>query len=644
MSEQQVAPEAYQFKAEIKQLLDILAHSLYKERDIFLRELISNASDALTRMHFESLTNRDVLDPDAELAIHIEVPEVAEGEPKKIIVKDSGIGMTRDEIVQNLGTIAQSGAREFLKHMDDEDFDATDVIGQFGVGFYSAFMVADEIEVISRSYDPQATAVSWTSDGSDNFTIEDADKEDRGTEVHLTLKKDAEEFASEWKLKQIVKKYSDFVRYPIYVGEEQANQQSSLWRQPPSEVSDEDKKQFYQQMTMDFEEPLLDIQFSSDAPVHLRSLLFVPAKREPGILALRKEPGVMLYSHNVLIEEYNNDLLPEWLNFVDGVVDSEDIPLNVSRETVQSTRIMRQLGRTLRKRVLRELGTMAETDPEKYARFWKEYGRTLKEGMATDPSAKEEIEPLLRYLSSKSDGKLTSLDEYIARMADGQDEIYYVLGDDERTIARSPHLDPFKARDLEVLYWVDPLDAYLAPMLTEYKETKLRNIDDAALELPELAEEAQSEESAPLLDDKAFNLFVGRCVKTLGDRVVEVRESKVLKNSPVRLVSPHDAPDREYQRLQRFFDENYEVPKKILEINRNHPLIANLSHLLQSRPDSELVDTAIEQLYESALVQEGLHPNPVQMLPRIEQLMLLASAMANVDADAVLDQGFDEEE
>ena len=645
MSEQQVAPEAYQFKAEIKQLLDILAHSLYKERDIFLRELISNASDALTRMHFESLTNRDVLDPDAELAIHIEVPEVAEGEPKKIIVKDSGIGMTRDEIVQNLGTIAQSGAREFLKHMDDEDFDATDVIGQFGVGFYSAFMVADEIEVISRSYDPPATAVSWTSDGSDNFTIEDADKEDRGTEVHLTLKKDAEEFASEWKLKQIVKKYSDFVRYPIYVGEEQANQQSSLWRQPPSEVSDEDKKQFYQQMTMDFEEPLLDIQFSSDAPVHLRSLLFVPAKREPGILALRKEPGLMLYSHNVLIEEYNNDLLPEWLNFVDGVVDSEDIPLNVSRETVQSTRIMRQLGRTLRKRVLRELGTMAESEPEKYARFWKEYGRTLKEGMATDPSAGEEIQPLLRYLSSKSEGKLTSLDEYIERMAEGQEEIYYVLGDDERTIARSPHLDPFKARDLEVLYWVDPLDAYLAPMLTEYKEKKLRNIDDAALELPELEEEAQAEESAPLLDEKAFNLFVGRCVKTLGDRVVEVRESKVLKNSPVRLVSPHDAPDREYQRLQRFFDENYEVPKKILEINRNHPLIANLAQLLQSRPDSDLVDTAIEQLYESALVQEGLHPNPVQMLPRIEQLMLLASAMANADAaDVGGDMGFDEEE
>jgi molecular chaperone HtpG len=372
----------------------------------------------------------------------------------------------------------------------------------------------------------------------------------------------------------------------------------------------------------------------------LRSLLFIPAKREPGILALRKEPGQMLYSHNVLIEEYNNDLLPEWLNFVDGVVDSEDIPLNVSRETVQSTRIMRQLGRTLRKRILRELATMAEKDPEKFAQFWKEYGRSFKEGMATDPAAMEEILPFLRYVSFKSDGDLTSLDEYIERMAENQEEIYYVLGDDERSVARSPHLDPFKARDLEVLYWVDPLDAYLAPMLTEYKEKKLRNIDDAGLELPELEQETVVEESAPQLDDKSFNQFVGRCVTTLGERVVEVRESKVLKDSPVRLVSPPDAVDRDYQRLQRFFDENYEAPKKILEINRGHPLIVNLAQLLQTQPDSELVDTAIEQLYESALVQEGLHPNPVQMLPRIEQLMLLASAIANVDSDA----GFDEEE
>ncbi len=643
MSEEQATPEAYRFKAEIKQLLDILAHSLYKERDIYLRELISNASDALTRMHFESLTNRDVVDPNAELAIHIEVPEVAEGEPKQIIIKDSGIGMDREQIVENLGTIAQSGAREFLTHVNDEDFDASDVIGKFGVGFYSAFMVADTIEVVSRGFDPQATAVSWTSDGSDNFRVEDAQKADRGTEIHITLKKDAEEYASEWKLKQIVKKYSDFVRYPIYVGEEQANQQTSLWRQPPSEVTEEETDQFYQQMTMDFEKPLMTTHFASDAPVHLRSLLFVPAKREPGILALRKEPGQMLYSHNVLIQEYINDLLPEWLNFVDGVVDSEDIPLNVSRETVQSTRLMRQLGRTLRKRILRDLAAMTEKDAQKYAQFWAEYGRSFKEGLATDPGSAEEILPFLRYLSSKSDGELTSLDAYIERMPDGQEEIYYVLGDDEKSVARSPHLDPFKARDLEVLYWVDPIDAYLSPMIPEYKEKKLRNIDDAALELPELAEEAQEEAVVSVLDDKPFNQLVGRFVTTLGERILEVRESKVLQNSPVRLVSPPDTADRDYQRLQRFFDENYEVPKKIMEVNRNNALIVNLAQLLAAGLDMQLVDTSIEQLYESALVQEGLHPNPVQMLPRIEELMLLATSSVNVD-NAAAAEILDEEE
>ena len=625
--------ENYRFKAEIKQLLHILAHSLYKDRDIFLRELISNASDALTRLHFESLTNRDILDVDAELAIHIEVPDVKEGEQKRIIIKDSGIGMDQGEVIQNLGTIAQSGAREFLTLVNETDFDSSDVIGQFGVGFYSVFMVADEVQVISRSYKSQAQAVSWTSEGGEDFLVAQAEKADRGSEIHLLLKPDAEEFANTWKLKQIVKKYSDFVRYPIYVGEDRANQQESLWRKQASQVEKDEYKKFYQQMTMDFEEPLVVTHFASDAPVHLRSLLFVPSKRDPGILAARKEPGVMLYSHNVLIQEYCTDLLPVWLNFVDGVVDSEDLPLNVSRETVQHSRIMRQLARTVRKRVLKDLNQLATDEPEKYANFWKEFGRTFKEGLATDPAAKEDILPYLRYASSRDDGQLTSLDAYIERMPETQEEIYFVLGDDVQSAARSPHLDPFKAHNLEVLYWVDPLDAFLAPMLTEYKDKKLRNVDDAGLELPEMEDQERVPDDEPVLGEKAFNLFVGRCVTVLGERIVEVRESKVLKNSPVRLLSPQDAEGRDMQRLQRFLDQNYEVPKKILEVNRHHPLVMNLAHLLEEQPDSELINLSIEQLYESALVQEGLHPNPLQMLPRIEELMLLASATATKGAE-----------
>lgn len=616
--------DSYSFKAEIKQLLQILVHSLYKDRDIFLRELISNSSDALTRLHFEMLTNHDVYDADAEQAIHIEVPQVDEGEPKQIIIKDSGIGMTRDELIHNLGTIAQSGAREFLSKVGESDLDPSDVIGQFGVGFYSVFMVADEVRVVSRSYQKDAEAAAWVSDGSESFRVEAAEKTDRGTELHITLKKDAEEFASEWKLRQIIKKHSDFVRFPIYVGEEQANQQESLWRKRPSEVEEDDYKNFYRQMTMEFEEPLLTIHFAADVPVNVRTMLFVPAKREAGILASRKDPGLMLYSHNVLIQEYCTDLLPTWLGFIDGVVDSEDLPLNVSRESVQNNRIMRNLSSTIRKRILRELGKLAEEDAEKYTAFWQEFGRVLKEGIATDPTAKEEVLPFFRYYSSKAED-LTSLDDYIERMAPDQDAIYYVLGEDRQSVTHSPHLDPFKARDLEVLYWVDPLDSFIAPTMGEYREKTFKNIDDAGLELPELAEEAEEAEGETAVPEKEFNLFIGRCVTTLGERVVEVRASKVLKDSPVRLVSPKDAQNREMQRIYRYLDQNYEVPKKILEVNRHHPLIASLAKLVSEQPDSKLVSMSIEQLYDSALVQEGLHPNPVQMLPRIQELMMLAA-------------------
>lgn len=615
---------AYTFKAEIKQLLKILVHSLYKEQDIFLRELISNASDALTRLQFEMLTTRDILDPEAELAIRIEVPEVEEGEPKKIVIKDSGIGLTRDELIQNLGTIAQSGARQFLEKLEEgTEITPADVIGQFGVGFYSVFMVAQEVEVVSRSYLSDAEPAKWISDGGESFQIETAVKEDRGTEIHITLRKDAEEFANDWKLKQIIKKHSDFVRFPIYVGEDQANQQEPLWRKRPSDVEQDDYNNFYRQMTMEFEEPLTQIHFSSDAPVNVRTLLFVPAKREPGILASRKEPGVMLYSHNVLIQEYCTDLLPAWLGFIDGVVDSEDLPLNVSRETVQNNVLMRQLGKMIKGRILRELKKLAKDDAEKYAEFWSEFGRVLKEGVAIDPTAKEDVMPFLRYQSSTSEGELIALDSYIERMAEEQEAIYYVLGDDNKSVANSPHLDPFKARDIEVLYWTDPLDAFIAPSLSEYKGKTFKNIDDAELELPELEESEEEQTSA--IEEPAFNEFVGKCVTVLGERVTEVRASKVLKDSPVRLVSPEGSENREMDRIQRMLNKDYEIPKRIMEVNRNHPLVANLATLVADKPDSELIELGIEQLYDSALVQEGLHPNPASMLPRIQKLLELAT-------------------
>jgi molecular chaperone HtpG len=570
------------------------------------------------------LTNPDVLDPEAELAIHIDVVE-GEDDQKTLVIKDSGIGMTREELITNLGTIAQSGAREFLKKVQESDAKASEIIGQFGVGFYSVFMAAEEVRVVSRSYQKDAEAAVWISSGGDEFEVEEADKDDRGTEIHIKLKNDADEFANEWSLKQIVKRHSDYVGYPIYVGEGQANQQESLWRKSPSSVEEDAYKQFYQQFSLDFEDPLATIHLSSDAPLHVRALLFVPSKREKSILSPRKEPGVKLYSHNVLIQEYCQDIFPKWLEFVDGVVDSEDLPLNVSRETIQNTRLMRQLGKTLRRRVLKELEDTAEKEPDKYQKFWEQFGRTFKEGLATDPTDKDEMLPFFRFYSSKSDGKLTSLDAYIERMPEEQTDIYYVLGDDRKSVANSPHLDPFKARDLEVLYWVDPLDPFIAPMLNVYNEKQIRNIDDANLELPEVEDQETPEDEGEETAEADFNRFIGRCVTTLGDRVTQVRASKVLRNSPVRLVSPDDAQNQAMQRIYRMVEQDYEIPKKIMEINRRHPLIASLAHLVTEEPENVLIDLSIEQLYDSALVQEGLHPDPAGMLPRIQQLMELAA-------------------
>ncbi|HUS94231.1 MAG TPA: molecular chaperone HtpG [Patescibacteria group bacterium] len=614
----------YEFKAEINQLLDILIHSLYKERDIFLRELVSNASDALTRVQFEMLTNQEVLDPEAELAIRISVDTESEDGKKHIVIKDSGIGMEESELIYNLGTIAQSGAREFLAEVSTDEVDITDVIGQFGVGFYSVFMVAEEIRVISRSFRKDSAAAAWISDGGQEFRIEAADKIDRGTEIHITLRADAAEYADPWALKQIVKKYSDFVSYPIYVGEEQANQQLPLWRKAVSDVTPEEYNQFYQQMTMDFQEPLMVIPFSSDAPLHVRAILYIPSSREKSVLNLRKEPGIMLYSHNVMIQEYSQDLLPNWLGFVDGVVDSEDLPLNVSRESIQNTRIIRQLAKTIRKRILRELQKIGDQDDELFGKFWRHYGRALKEGLATEPTAKDELLPLFRFYSSKSGTNLITLGKYVDNMADEQTDIYYVLGDDLDTIAFSPHLDPFTERDIEVLYLADPLDSFIAPLLTEYDGKKLINVDAPELQLTAIGNEREKQADVDRPSDADFNRFVGRCVTTLGNRITEVRQSKVLRNSAVRLVSPEDGPDREIQRLRRYMDEEYKIPARIFEVNRDHPLITDLSKMVAFHPADRLIDLAIEQLYENALVVEGLHPNPATMLPRIQQLMEFA--------------------
>lgn len=625
------ATESFEFRAEIQQLLNILVHSLYTEREIFLRELLSNASDALNRIQFEMLTNRDVLDPDVELAIHIEVNE----EARTISISDTGIGMTHEEIVEDLGTIAHSGAAAFLKQLQEEKRPSVELIGQFGVGFYSVFMVAEEVRVVSRSYHPDAEAVEWVSDGGTTYRLGSADKDDRGTRIEIKLKEDAVEFASSWRLEQIVRKHSDYVAFPIYVGEkeEAVNRQAAVWRQSPREVTDEQYDEFYKHLTLDLEKPVLHIHLVTDAPANVRSILYIPSRRERGFLSLRTDYGLQLYIRNVLIQEYNKDLLPNYLRFVEGVVESEDLPLNISRETVQSSPAARRIQRALVRKVLKELESLSQEQPDKYATFWEEFGSFIKEGVAaaptTDPAAKDDLLPLLRFHSSHGSDGLVSLAEYTERMGDDQKAIYYVVGEDLKSVARSPHLDYFKAHDVEVLYLVDPIDSFVVMALHEYEGQPLKNVDDAGLDLPkkdELEQEGAEGKAADTLPEADFNRVVGRFVKVLDDRVVEVRESKVLRDSPCRLVSPEGAPMREMSRVYRMLGEEFEMPKRILEINRRHPIIVNLAWLVNETPDADVIDATIEQLYENQLLMEGLHPNPADMIPRIQQLLEAATA------------------
>ncbi len=604
------------FKAEIKQLLNILIHSLYTEREIFLRELISNASDALTQMQFVSLTNREVHDPDAELKIQLKVDE----EEKRITIEDSGIGMTEQELIQNLGTIAQSGARAFIEASQEGDANLADIIGQFGVGFYSVFMVAEWVRVTSRSYQADVPAATWYATGEDTFTIGPAEKEARGTLIEIKLKPDAEEFASEYKLKEIIKRHSDYVPFPIYVGdsEEQANRQTAIWRQSPQDVDENEYADFYKHLTLDFQDPLDHIHYRADAPLQVYALLFLPSKSDRNIFSLRKEDGLKLYVRKVLIQEYNKDLLPNYYRFVHGVVDTEDLPLNVSREAIQASPVIARLKKIMTAQVTGKLKELAEKEPETYAGFWEDFGHFIKEGISTDPLDSETLAPLVRFHTTSHTESLVSFDDYIQRMKTEQDKIYYILGDDERSVARSPHLDFFRDHGYEVITLTDPMDSFMLMGLRKYGDYDLQNVAASDLVLPETEGESEPEDQPEKLPEDALNQLISRFKAQLGERVTDVRATERLRDSVARLVDPEGTMGQEMQRVYRLVDRDYEVPKKVLELNPRHPILVRLNDL----PDEdELTREVIEQIYESALLIEGLHPDPASMLPRIQSLM-----------------------
>lgn len=609
----QAPPSPIPFKAETRQLLDILIHSLYTEHEIFLRELISNASDALTRLDFELLTNRDVLDPEAVLAIRIIPDEGA----KTLTITDTGIGMTAEEMTENLGVIAHSGARAFVEAARTSGKSLIDVIGQFGVGFYSAFMVAEWIRVVSRSYKPSAEAAAWFSTGDDTFTVEPAERAERGTSVTIKLKEDAEEFLQEHRLREIVRKHSDFIPFPIYIGksDEQVNRQTAIWRQNPREVEQKDYDEFYKALTLDFEAPIIHTHMIVEAPIQMYAVLYAPSRLNRGMFSLRKQDGLKLYAYKVLIQEYCNDLLPEYFRFIQGVVDSEDLPLNVSRESVQANKIMVNLKKLVTNKVIDTLKKLSEEDKSTYEKFWHEFGRFLKEGVAIEQQEPEAIYPLLRFHTTASPDEWVSLDEYIGRMKGNQAAIYYILGDDPRSVVYSPHLDIVRRYEYEVLMLTDPVDAFMLVKLNKYQDHALVNVATADLKAPEIEKDQSPDETIPT---EAYDALVQRFKDLLGDKVDNVRMTDRLTDSPARLVDPEGAPNQEWQRVYRALKEDFVAPKKVLELNPRHPILARLNALPGGTPLAAMI---IEQVYEDALLIEGLHPDPAGMIGRIQKLM-----------------------
>ncbi len=616
MSEKTAEPIA--FKAEIRQLLDILIHSLYSDREIFLRELISNASDALNRVRFEMLTNREVHDPEAELSIRIR----ADKDARMLWVSDTGIGMTAEDLATNLGTIAQSGAREFIQAANEETENLADIIGQFGVGFYSSFMVAESVRVVSRSYLPEAEAAAWYSEGDETFTVEPADQDTRGTSIAIQLKEDAAEFAEEWRLRQVIRKHSDFVAFPIYIGEDEepANQRTAVWRQSPRELDQEKYEEFYKHLTLDGQPPLAHTHVVTDAPVQLYGLLYIPSSTERTMFSPRKEDGLKLYARKVLIQEYTKDLLPEYYRFIQGVVDSEDIPLNVSREMVQHNPLMARLKKILTGRVTQMIADLSRDKdrPEIYKSFWERFGQFVKEGVATETGERESLYPLLRFRTTRFPEKWRSLNDYVGGMKPGQKKIYYLLGDDPRSLARSPHLDYFKENGFEVLLLGELIDSFMIMGLPQYEGFDLVNVAAADLELPDKDRDPESAEQDSNLPEERLESVIERFKEVLGERVSDVRTTTRLSGSIARLVDPEGALNQEMQRVYKLMERDFEAPKKVLELNPRHPTLARLSEMEANR---DLQSAVMEQVYESALLIEGLHPDPASMIPRIEKLI-----------------------
>ena len=488
MAKKKTKTETKEFQAEVKKLLDIVIHSLYTERDIFVRELISNATDALEKFRHQSLLEEEVFDSHVPLEIAIDMDDKAH----TLTITDTGIGMTREELEHNLGTIAHSGSNTFLAELAEVAKKDVSLIGQFGVGFYSAFMAARKVRVLSRSYHPEAEGYEWSSDGTGSYTLTLAEGLRRGTKIIVELKDDAHEFADQETIKQIITQYSNFVSFPIKVKGDTVNTVQALWTKSKNEIKDEEYNEFYKFIGNAFDEPSYRLHFSADAPLAINALLFVPKENIERLGFGRGKPGVNLYCQKVLIEQHSENILPEWLRFVKGVVDSEDLPLNISRQALQDSALVAKLKQVLTKRFLKFLSEQAKDDPAAYNEFWNNFGFYFKEGATSDFAYRDEIAKLLRFESSKSEpDEMISLADYVERMAEGQKEIYYINGPSRTAAESGPYVEAFKKRDIEIIYTLEPIDDFVMNHLGEFDGKKLVSADRGDLDLSEIKTTAE---------------------------------------------------------------------------------------------------------------------------------------------------------
>ncbi len=623
--------ETLGFQTEVKQLLQLMIHSLYSNKEIFLRELISNASDAADKLRFEALSDDALFEDDTDLKIHVSCDKAA----RTITIRDNGIGMTRQEVIEHIGTIAKSGTAQFFESLTGDQAKDAHLIGQFGVGFYSAFIVADKVTLTTRRAGLGSEhGVRWESEGEGEYSLETLEKTERGTEVVLHLREGEDEFLEGYRLRSIISKYSDHITLPILMPKEATgedadesadvewevvNRASALWTRPKSEISEDEYKEFYKHVAHDFEDPLAWSHNRVEGKYEYSSLLYIPARAPFDLWDRERQHGIKLYVRRVFIMDDAEQLMPNYLRFVRGVIDSNDLPLNVSREILQHNKVIDSIRAGSVKKVLGLLENLAKNEPEKYASFWKEFGRVIKEGPGEDFSNKEQLARLLRFSSTHTDSEVqdVSLADYVSRMNEGQETIYYVTADSFAAAKNSPHLEIFRKKGIEVLLLAERVDEWLVSSLTEFEGKPLKSVAQGELDLGELEDE--EEKKAHEKTDEAFKDLVGRVKEALGESVSDVRLTHRLTASPACLVTGENDMSANLERILRSAGQDIPSSKPVFELNPEHPLVERL----KQEEDGEHFADMASILFDQALLAEGGQlEDPASFVKRLNELLL----------------------